>query len=82
MALRRAVGDDSRRPRFLRTCARSRLTDARASRCLGVGGRVTLKLVEVPWDQAFDLLTCANGLTWTWTGDVIHVEVRKTVSSR
>jgi len=48
----------------------------------GVGGRVTLKLVEVPWDQAFDLRTCVNGLTWTRTGDVIHVEVRKTVSSR
>jgi hypothetical protein len=31
----------------------------------GVGGKVTFKLVKVPWDQAFDLLTRVNGLTWT-----------------
>jgi len=42
----------------------------------GVQGRVTLKLDDVPWDQAFDLLTGVNGLTWTRTGDVIHVAVR------
>jgi hypothetical protein len=48
----------------------------------GVRGRVTLKLVEVPWDQAFDLLTSVNGLTWTRSGDVIHVEVRRRGSSR
>jgi len=48
----------------------------------GVRGRVTLKLVEVPWDQAFDLLTSVNGLAWTRTGDVIRVEVRPRGSSR
>lgn len=42
----------------------------------GIAGRVTLKLVEVPWDQAFDLLAGVNGLTWTRTGRVIHVAVR------
>jgi hypothetical protein len=41
----------------------------------GVSGRVTFKLDEVPWDQAFDLLVRANGLTWTRTGDVIRVDV-------
>jgi hypothetical protein len=40
----------------------------------GVTGRVTIKLDEVPWDQAFDLLVRVNGLTWTRTGDVIRVE--------
>ncbi len=40
----------------------------------GVTGRVTLKLDEVPWDQAFDVLARVNGLTWTRTGDVIRVE--------
>ena len=43
----------------------------------GVAGRVTFKLDEVPWDQAFDLLTRVNGLTWTRTGDVIRVGFRK-----
>ena len=43
----------------------------------GVAGHVTLKLVDVPWEQAFDLLANVNGLTWTRTGDVIHVAVRK-----
>lgn len=48
----------------------------------GVGGRVTLRLEKVPWDQAFDLLARVNGLTWTRTGDVIHVQVRRRGSSR
>ena len=48
----------------------------------GVSGRVTLKLVEVPWDQAFDLLASVNGLAWTRTGDVVRVEVRPRGSSR
>jgi type IV pilus assembly protein PilQ len=37
-------------------------------------GKVTLKLNDVPWDQAFDLVIRTNGLTWTRTGDVIRVE--------
>jgi hypothetical protein len=48
----------------------------------GVSGRVTLKLVQVPWDQAFDLLTRVNGLTWSRKGDVLHVEVRRRPTSR
>jgi type II secretory pathway component HofQ len=40
----------------------------------GVMGKVTLKLNDVPWDQAFDLVVRTNGLTWTRTGDVIRVE--------
>jgi hypothetical protein len=43
----------------------------------GVGGRVTLKLVDVPWDQAFDVLALANSLTWTRPGDVIRVQFRR-----
>jgi tetratricopeptide (TPR) repeat protein len=43
----------------------------------GVVGRVTLELHEVPWDQAFDLLAHANGLTWTRSGDVLRVVPRK-----
>ena len=48
----------------------------------GVMGKVTLKLDEVPWDQAFDVLTRVNGLTWTRAGDVIRVEPRRRAPSR
>ncbi len=47
----------------------------------GVMGRVTLKLDEIPWDQAFDVLARVNGLTWTRTGDSIRVEVRRRAKS-
>jgi hypothetical protein len=40
-------------------------------------GRVTLMLQDVRWDQAFDALVWANGLTWTRTGDTIQVAVRR-----
>lgn len=43
----------------------------------GVGGHVTFKLTEVPWDQAFDLITRVNGLTWSRTGAVIRVDFRE-----
>jgi hypothetical protein len=43
----------------------------------GVAGRVTFKLEDVPWDQAFDLLARVNGLTWSRTGDVIRVGFKK-----
>jgi hypothetical protein len=39
----------------------------------GVMGKVTFKLNEVRWDQAFDLVVRLNGLTWTRTGDRIRV---------
>jgi len=42
----------------------------------GIGGRVTLRLVEVRWDQAFDVLANVNGLTWSREGDVLSVAVR------
>jgi hypothetical protein len=48
----------------------------------GIGGRVTLQLERVPWDQAFDVLAVVNALTWTRTGDVIHVQARRRGSSR
>jgi len=43
----------------------------------GVAGRIWLKLDEVPWDQTFDLVAWANGLSWNRTGDVIHLTVRQ-----
>jgi len=48
----------------------------------GVAGHVTFKLTDVPWDQAFDLLTRVNGLTWSRTGEVIRVGFRERVKSR
>ena len=43
----------------------------------GVGGRIWLKLDDVPWDQTFDLVAWANGLTWKRTGDVIRLSLRE-----
>jgi hypothetical protein len=43
----------------------------------GVAGRVYLKLDDVPWDQALDLLLNVNGLSWTRTADLIHVTMRR-----
>jgi hypothetical protein len=48
----------------------------------GVMGKVTFRLDEVPWDQAFDLLVRLNGLAWTRTGDVIRVEPPPRAPSR
>ena len=45
-------------------------------------GKVTLKLNDVAWDQAFDLLVRVNGLAWTRTGDVIRVEPQRRAPSR
>jgi type IV pilus secretin PilQ/predicted competence protein len=39
----------------------------------GVAGKVTLKLNEVPWDQALDLILKANGLGYTLEGNVIRI---------
>lgn len=38
-----------------------------------VGGKVTLRLVNVPWDQALDLILDTNGLGMTKVGNVIRV---------
>lgn len=39
----------------------------------GVSGKITLKLNEVPWDQALDLILKANGLGFTLEGNVIRI---------
>jgi hypothetical protein len=39
----------------------------------GVQGRVTIRLVGVPWDQAFDLLVRLNGLAWKAADRTIRV---------
>jgi type II secretory pathway component HofQ len=42
----------------------------------GIGGSVTIKLVGVPWDQAFDLVARLNGLVWKDDGSSIRVGLR------
>ena len=39
----------------------------------GVRGTVTLKLTDVPWDQALDLITRNQGLGYTIEGNVIRI---------
>jgi type IV pilus assembly protein PilQ len=39
----------------------------------GVSGKVTLKLVDVPWDQALDLILKANGLGRTLDDNVLRI---------
>ncbi len=39
----------------------------------GVGGKITLKLTEVPWDQALDLILKTNGLGYTLDDNVIRI---------
>ncbi len=39
----------------------------------GIRGSVTLKLTEVPWDQALDLITKNQGLGYTVEGNVIRI---------
>ena len=38
-----------------------------------VSGRVTLRLKEVRWDQAFDIVARVNGLEWSEEGKVLKV---------
>ena len=38
-----------------------------------IGGRATLKLEKVRWDQAFDVLARVNGLDWSREGDTLTV---------
>ncbi|MEW6299360.1 MAG: type IV pilus secretin PilQ [Thermodesulfobacteriota bacterium] len=42
-----------------------------------VRARVTLRLVEVPWDQALDVIMQANGLEKTQVGNVITVSTTR-----
>jgi type IV pilus assembly protein PilQ len=39
----------------------------------GVGGSVTVDFVDVPWDQALDLILRQNGLTYTLEGNVMRI---------
>jgi type IV pilus assembly protein PilQ len=39
----------------------------------GVGGSVTVDFVDVPWDQALDLILRQNGLTYVLEGNVMRV---------
>lgn len=39
----------------------------------GVRGLVTVDFVDVPWDQALDLILRQNGLTWTIEGNVMRI---------
>jgi type IV pilus secretin PilQ/predicted competence protein len=39
----------------------------------GVSGKVTLKLTEVPWDQALDLILKTNGLGYVLEDNVIRI---------
>jgi hypothetical protein len=42
-----------------------------------VRGDVVLKLNQVRWDQAFDIVVAVNGLAWTRDGDSLKVFPRK-----
>jgi type IV pilus assembly protein PilQ len=42
-----------------------------------VKARVTLRLIEVPWDQALDVVLQSNGLEKTQTGNIITVSTTK-----
>jgi type IV pilus assembly protein PilQ len=47
-----------------------------------VGGNVTLRMVNVPWDQALDLVLQAKGLDKRRNGNVIWVAPQKEIAER
>jgi type IV pilus assembly protein PilQ len=47
-----------------------------------VGGNVTLRLINVPWDQALDIVLQAKGLDKRRNGNVIWVAPQKEISDR
>ncbi|MGB8635536.1 MAG: type IV pilus secretin PilQ [Rhodanobacteraceae bacterium] len=47
-----------------------------------VGGQVTLRLVNVPWDQALDIVLRAKGLDKRKEGNVIWVAPQKEIADR
>ncbi len=47
-----------------------------------VGGNLTLRLRDVPWDQALDIVLQANGLDKRKTGNVIFVAPSKEMADR
>ena len=46
-----------------------------------VNRRVTLRLVEVPWDQAMDLIIATNGLDKEQIGNVVRVSTANTMKA-
>jgi len=46
-----------------------------------VNRRVTLRLVEVPWDQAMDLIISTNGLDKEQVGNVVRISTAGTLKS-
>ncbi|KZE33476.1 type IV pilus secretin PilQ [Crenobacter luteus] len=47
-----------------------------------VSGSITLRLKDVPWDQALDLIMQAKGLDMRRTGNVIHIAPRQELLER
>lgn len=47
-----------------------------------VGGNLTLRLRDVPWDQALDIVLQSNGLAMRQTGNVIFVAPSKELADR
>ncbi|MBN1573930.1 MAG: type IV pilus secretin PilQ [Deltaproteobacteria bacterium] len=45
-----------------------------------VRGRITLRLVKVPWDQALDIILSTTGLGMTRVGNVIRIARRTTLA--
>ena len=54
----------------------AKLTSSKADIPDDVSGRVTVKLVNTPWQDALDMILAAHGLTYSVTGDTIHVRRR------
>ena len=47
-----------------------------------VGGNITLRLKEVPWDQALSIILQAKGLDYRQNGNVIQVAPREELASK
>ncbi len=47
-----------------------------------VGGNITLRLKEVPWDQALSIILNAKGLDYRQSGNVIQVAPREELASK
>lgn len=46
-----------------------------------VKGKVTIRLIEVPWDQALDLIINTNGLASVQSGNLVRISSRGTLRS-
>lgn len=47
----------------------------------GVSGSVTVDFVDVPWDQALDLILRQNGLTFTLEGNVMRIGTMERIAN-